>query len=1422
MRSIQCIEVCRTTAKRKQLRKEKPVIATESENPAAANGPSPRQTASEVSWSRRWLGHAIRVTFWCLVLATVLIIAAVAATRFWLIPNADSFRPRIVTELSRLSGQRVVIGGFEAGWNGWSPELKLTRLQMLDTKGRLLVQLPEVNTTISWRSLFFLEPRLTALTIRAPRVVVRRTAENVLTVAGIDVDLSSAVEGDAGVVEWLLKQRLVQITGGEVEWVDDWRKLPPLRLQNVNIRMQNSGDTHRIGVTAAPPSELAAPLDIRAELMGSDVRKISNWDGLAYVRSEYANLGALTRYLPLPIALSKGEGGLQAWFEFEDGQAVAVTTDMVVRNARLRFPGVAAPNKPGAGAAELVFTSTATYEPLDLLSLSGRLSWRSKPAAGSDAKAALTQERWSVRDVNAVTLGGAKAPLTTGEVVFDYRGDAMIGGEIRLSDVDVGGVAALAKSLPITPALAQRLQAAQPVGALHNLDVKWRDQGEAISTKAERYFIQGSADLKALSWKEHLGMPGVAGLSGSIKGSTREGEFKLGEASPATKPERNKRSTVINFGAQFEAPLAFDQLHAKINWKRTVNADNSVATSLNIENAEFENADVAGRFSGMWLADKLGPGIANITGTLSRADTTAVHRYLPIATSTRTRSWLRQAVIAGTAQSATFSVKGALWHFPFHNDEHGMFALDAHVTGGILDYADNWQRAENIDTQLSFRGTKIEAQVASATIASVPITATDVKIADVSSATPLLEIRGGAGGTLDGLLNWAAKSPVNGWLDGFLQGAKASGPGRLALTLNIPLDAPERTQMTGELTFAGNSIDLGGEIPALDNVNGRLRFSERDVRGADIAAEALGGPLKLSISTADGRIKTQASGTALLERVRERYAFPLLDQLSGTTLWQLETSNPTRSAAAAAATSVSAAPAAPLNTTSAPENNLLITATTVQPRWPLDAMFQVGATPRDSSAPIKVAIARTQLDRGRDRIELDLPGQLHAILERSASNATGTRTVERATLDMGAQKTALPTRGYALRGDVAKLDADAAIAVLSPVSSSGQRALGGLTNESTSADFVNINVRATEAVVFGQRFNDVSLRAQPTAQRWRLALRSKEATGVISLDTDVKTGAVDAVSVRLQRLSLPTSVPVTGAQTTGTDENVRWPKLDLTADSFLSEGRDLGKLEMRAQPGVDEWRIEQVKLSSVDGTIDAKGSWQPRLAGPTIGKTSVDVALKWSDAGKFMTRFGLPKGVERGAGTLAGTLSWAGSPAQFSYAKLGGKFTLETEGGRFTQMEPGIAKLLGVLSLQSIPRRLTLNFDDLFGKGFAFDDVKAEVTINEGIAKTDGFQISGPSSRVQIRGTANLNQETQDLRVRVFPSLSTATAIGIGLVTANPAIGAVALLGQKLAKDPIERFLMQEFDIQGSWTNPDVKPVARGAADTSIGASSTR
>jgi uncharacterized protein (TIGR02099 family) len=923
-----------------------------------------------------------------------------------------------------------------------------------------------------------------------------------------------------------------------------------------------------------------------------------------------------------------------------------------------------------------------------------------------------------------------------------------------------------------------------------------------------------------------------------LKFSERSGEFAFASAptvvanlkSAVTKKDRGHEAKsepvkrvplVLDFGEMFPAAMNLGAITGALEWKRLNEAIAAVGTTpakppvwqVRTDGVTVESEDVKGKFVGTWQNDELGPGIAKISGKIERANATAIPKYLP-NTVANTRRWLQNSILEGRVGNVDAALEGALWHFPFRDSKFGKFEIVAPVNDVSLNYGDGWPSAENIDGTLTFRNASMSAAVNRATIAGATLGATQVQIADLGSGSPLLEIRGSASASIEQFLRFIEKSPVNRMLDQFTEGAKGTGNGRLNLGLAIPLADFEKTKVDGEFSFDQNQIALGKEIPTLENVSGRLRFTEQEVRAKEISATALGGPVSINVMTENGIIKTNASGRGVMARVRERYEYPLLDQITGDLNWSMDMQ---------------------VARNSSEGNALRVNGTLAPQALPIDRVFQASATPRNVSQPIAFSFVRTALSQGRDRIEFELPSQLHAILERSAERVSEGRTVERAVVDLGAQKTQLPLRGYSIRGELAKLNTDAALALLPAISGSSAKNVGGVKTESATADFVNVSVRADRAIVFSHVLNDASLRAQPSGQRWRLALRSKEASGIISVDRSAEgAGDVDAVVVRLQRFAWPSPMTesdalVSSAKANATTSEIassqkQWPKLDLIAESFASDGRDLGRLEVKAQPGRNEWQIESVKLTNPDGSIAAKGRWQlpSGTAAATainsgrarVGETSVEVALDWKDAGRFMQRFGLPKGVERGEGELRGELKWSGSPASFAYEALDGKFTLKTGGGRFSEMEPGIAKLLGVISLQSIPRRLTFNFDDLFGRGFAFDSIVADVAIASGKASTDAFDIVGPAARVEIRGSANLIAETTQLRVRVFPSVSVATAIGVGLATANPAIGAAAWLGQKIARDPVERLLMQEFDVSGAWANPEVKQTRGMGSET--------
>ena len=209
--------------------------------------------------------------------------------------------------------------------------------------------------------------------------------------------------------------------------------------------------------------------------------------------------------------------------------------------------------------------------------------------------------------------------------------------------------------------------------------------------------------------------------------------------------------------------------------------------------------------------------------------------------------------------------------------------------------------------------------------------------------------------------------------------------------------------------------------------------------------------------------------------------------------------------------------------------------------------------------------------------------------------------------------------------------------------------------------------------------------------------------------------------------------------------------------------------------------------------------------------------LDIADAGQLLERFGMKDVVRRGKGRMEGQVAWLGSPLSLDYPSLDGAFNVNVEAGQFLKADPGLAKLLGVLSLQSLPRRLALDFRDVFSEGFAFDFVRGDVTIEHGIAATNNLQMKGVNAAVLMEGQADIARETQDLKVVVVPEINAGTASLVATVI-NPAIGLGTFLAQMFLREPLMRAATQEFHIDGTWADPrvtrvDRKPARREPAD---------
>jgi uncharacterized protein YhdP len=155
---------------------------------------------------------------------------------------------------------------------------------------------------------------------------------------------------------------------------------------------------------------------------------------------------------------------------------------------------------------------------------------------------------------------------------------------------------------------------------------------------------------------------------------------------------------------------------------------------------------------------------------------------------------------------------------------------------------------------------------------------------------------------------------------------------------------------------------------------------------------------------------------------------------------------------------------------------------------------------------------------------------------------------------------------------------------------------------------------------------------------------------------------------------------------------------------------------------------------------------------------------------------GYPDLVKGGKTKLRGNLDWEGEPAAIDYASLRGTVQLESYAGQFLEIEPGIGKLISLMSLQSLPRRIALDFRDVFSKGFDFERISSSGQVEAGVMAVKDFRMRGTSAQVEMSGDVDLAQETQNMRVRVIPSLGDSASTVIALV--NPLLAIPAAIAQ--------------------------------------------
>jgi len=358
-----------------------------------------------------------------------------------------------------------------------------------------------------------------------------------------------------------------------------------------------------------------------------------------------------------------------------------------------------------------------------------------------------------------------------------------------------------------------------------------------------------------------------------------------------------------------------------------------------------------------------------------------------------------------------------------------------------------------------------------------------------------------------------------------------------------------------------------------------------------------------------------------------------------------------------------------------------------------------------------------------------------------------------------------------------------------------------------------IQLRADMLTAFGRVLHEPRLQARPTRTGWSLVVASAEASGELEWDPQGQgrlAGRFSHLTIPDRAAATPVGPRRVGIRTPGSlgvsDAGTAieaLPGMAISAERFSLGGHELGRLLLEASNEPTGWQIRQLEVVAPEGSVRASGLWRHTGSEPEV---DVVVEVSFDDGGRYLARLGQAGAISGAAGSLKGTLRWRGVPHVIDFPSLSGQLSLRAGQGQFLHAEPGMGRLLGVLSLQALPRRIALDFHDVFSDGFAFDQIEATGLVDRGTLVLRDFRMGGPAASVQLSGTLDLANETQNLHAQIIPELRDSLAAVAGIALVNPLVGLGTFIAQRLLYDPFGRLFSYDYDITGPWRDPQVSP----------------
>ena len=845
-----------------------------------------------------------------------------------------------------------------------------------------------------------------------------------------------------------------------------------------------------------------------------------------------------------------------------------------------------------------------------------------------------------------------------------------------------------------------------------------------------------------------------AGLSGLNVDLALDGD------APVFKPSG---AVELRLPALYPDPIRLSRIQGALR----VAEDMVLVEALRLEHDEF-----AARVDGAVLQADGSPYLDLVIDT-PRLSSEMPRRWLPMrGLPPQTRKWLDEALVAVESASAVTTLHGRPLDWPRHVPDAAV-SSDISFSGLRLDYAPGWPVAERVAGRVEFIGERMVARVDSGRVAEVSLRAPLVRIADTRNARLELALESGEGVTAGDLARLTVALPLDA-ADAAFRQMSWSGPASARASVWLPVRNIEDWRLVGSVDFSGSDFGLIEHGIGLSGIDGELPFTRSGLGPSVMQAEMQGEPVSLSLrsrweSGFSLSLRGDLPASGLAPDSWRRAQPELFEAIDGNADFQFELIG--------------------RRDRRDQGSRLRITSDL---RGVRSLLPEPLAKPRD--APLALTL---DVPLGEDLVE-----PLEFTLGDIASGAwLQTGRYWQLGLGLGGVRMGLPVaENFRIEGRLPRLAGEAwarllrgSVADAAPFDEAPDDSVSGWMNVSVD------ELRVASGSLGG--IHAVLAREQ---DYWRFNLDGDRIRG--SLRFPASAAAERSLVANFDRLHWPRAVaaPDTSPRAPSTADPTAMPALNLVVDDLRFGELAVGEFRFKSHQTVEGIEIEQVSAQREGFELNGSGAWTFTGAAPV---TQMQLRLSSADLGRTLSDSGFDLAMQNGIAVINLDGAWPGSPLDLSLARLEGRINLVVSDGVIPEASPGAGRLLGLVSLNSIPRRLRLDFTDVFGEGLAFDRLDGDFTLSGGLARTENLRIDAPAAEIVMRGRTDLADRRYDQTLIVRPGVGSALPV-IGALAGGPVGAAAGAAIQQIFSGPLSGISEIRYSVTGSWDDPVIEPVS--------------